>query len=70
MTSEELEQMRADFVAKGGNVKVLPPTEYEAITSDDARVKNWGLMDSKTRLYNKSYQEQLDYESGDVRDGE
>ena len=70
MTSEELEQMRADFVAKGGIVKVLPPTEYEAITSDDTRVKNWGFLDNKTRLYNKSYQEQLDYESGDVRDGE
>jgi len=67
---DDLERMKAEFAAKGGKVTILPATEYESITSDELRLKDWGDTDIRKRKMREAYKDQVIFETGGRRDDE
>ena len=66
----DLERMKAEFAAKGGNVTVLPATKYEEIVGDDLRLKDWGETTKIKRRGKENWQDPIAFEEGGKLDDE
>tara|TARA_R110000744_G_scaffold42578_1_gene96018 strand:- start:979 stop:1185 length:207 start_codon:yes stop_codon:yes gene_type:complete len=66
----DLDRMKAEFVAKGNKVTVLPATKYEEIVADGQRLKAWGETTKNKRKGKESWQDHIAFEEGGKLDDE
>ena len=63
--SKDLENMLADYFEGGGEVKILPATEYDKIIGDELRLRNWGFTSTvEDQKINDSIRDQINVEAG------